>query len=382
MEVIANEHLESEKVYLDHAAATPVDPQVVSVMCHWLTDGYGNPSSSHSLGRLSRNAIQRARHQVAELIGALDSEIIFTSSGTESDNMALCGVLAAAPKSRKRLITSAIEHSAILSNINRLESAGYKVTLLPVDNLGRVACKDLEQALDNDVSLVSIMYANNEVGTIQDIKRHVDIVKPYKALFHTDAVQAVGLLPIDVNELGVDLLSLSAHKIYGPKGMGALYIRQGVLIKPLLVGGGQEFNLRAGTENVPAIVGLGEAAELARQRLKYVDRLKKLRDYLQQELNRIPGIIFYGDPDNKLPNHCCFSISGYKGANLVAALDLIGFYCSSGSACHGLKPSHVLQAMGVAQDHYNQAIRVTLGWSNTIEQIQRFSAVIQDLIAD
>lgn len=382
MEVIANKHLESENVYLDHAATTPVDPQVASVMYHWFTDGYGNPSSSHLPGRLSRNAIQKARHQVAELISALDNEIVFTSSGTESDNMALCGVLAAAPKARKRLITSAIEHSAILNNIDRLESAGYEVTLLPVNNLGRVACKDLEQALDNDVSLVSIMYANNEVGTIQDIKRHVDIVKPYKALFHTDAVQAVGLCPIDVKELGVDLLSLSAHKIYGPKGIGALYIRHGVQIKPLLVGGGQEFSLRAGTENVPGIVGFGEAAELACQRLKHVERLKELRDYLQQELSRIPGIIFYGDPDNKLVNNCCFSISGYKGTDLISALDLNGFSCSSGSACHGHKPSHVLQAMGVLQGHYNQAIRVTLGWDNTKEQICRFLAAIWELVTD
>lgn len=369
-------------VYLDHAATTPTAPEVASAVWWWLTQGYGNPSSTHLLGRISRDLLNRVRHQVASLIGAEDHEIIFTSGGTESNNMALWGALQAAPPERRRLITSAIEHPSILSNIEYLQKLGYQVTKLPVDDLGRVSYHELVQALDHDTALVSIMYANNEVGTIQDIKRFAAVCKQFGALFHTDAVQAVGVCPLNVNDLGVDLLSISAHKIYGPKGVGALYIRSGTKIEPLLKGGGQEFALRSGTENIPGIVGFGAASALACRRLNQVTQLEGLRNELQSQLESVPGIRFYGDPSSRLPHILCFSVEGYLGSNLVLDLDLKGFCCSSGSACKGQKPSHVLAAMGVPLKQARQAVRVSLGWGNTQEQINAFADVIRDLTAN
>jgi len=380
MEISPN-YFDVERVYFDHAATTPVAPEVASVVWWWSTHGYGNASSTHLLGRISRDILQRARQQVASLIGAKAQEIIFTSGGTESNNLALLGVLNAAPPGKKRLITSAVEHAAILSNISRLRRLGYQVTILPVDDFGRIRYHELVNALDYDVALVSVMYANNEVGTIQEIRSLAAAAKRYGALFHTDAVQAVGLCRIDVNELQVDLLSISGHKIYGPKGVGALYVREGVNLDPLIVGGGQEAQRRSGTENIPGIAGLGMAASLTSKRLPYVDQLRALRDYLQMQLARIHGIKFYGDPHGRLPNICCFSVPGYCGSNLVLDLDLRGFCCSSASACQQHNPSHVLQAMRVPPEEIKRTIRVSLGWSNTTEQVDAFVQTLKELVA-
>lgn len=369
-------------VYFDHAATTPLDPQVASAMWWWLTQGYGNPSSAHYLGRISETALQQARHQVANLIGAKDHEIIFTSGGTESDNMALWGVITEGAANRNRIITSGIEHAAILKNIPHLEAKGYQVTVLPVDNYGRVTTGDLEQALDNDVALVSIMYANNEVGTIQNISELAMVTKKSGAFFHTDAVQAAGMLPICVHELGIDLLSLSAHKIYGPKGVGALYIREGISIAPFIFGGGQERGFRSGTENIPGIIGFGVASDLASQRLTQVKYLENLRDYLQAKLSQFPDITFYGDPNQRLPNNCCFGLMDYQGDDLVYDLDLHGFACSSGSACQKRQMSYVLQEMGISSEQAINVVRVSLGWKNTKSEIDNFILVTKKLLSN
>lgn len=378
MEVLTNNA--NKVIYFDHAATTPIDPQVASGMWWWLTQGYGNPSSAHYLGRLSEKALQNARHKVANLIGAQDYEIIFTSGGTEANNLALWGVINRAAPHQNRIITSAIEHAAILNNIPALQARGFQVTILPVDSQGRVAAQDLEQALDHDVALVSIMYANNEVGTIQDISNLAQITKARGVLFHTDAVQASGLLPTNVNELGVDLLSLSAHKIYGPKGIGCLYVKDGIQLSPLIFGGEQEFGIRSGTENVSSIIGFGIAAELAWQRLGQVSTLENLRDYLEVELRQFPEIMFHGNQARRLPNICCFGIRDYLGNDLVTNLDLHGFACSSGSACHKQQMSYVLQAMGCTPEQASSGVRISLGWSSTKADIDSFIFVLKELL--
>lgn len=368
-----------KQVYFDHAATTPLHSKVASAMWWWLSQEFGNPSSAYLYGRRSKEALFKARHQVARLIGAQDEEIIFTSGGTESDNAALWGILRSLPSGRNKLVTSAIEHAAILRNIEPLNKAGFQVEVLPVDNYGRVKPEILLKSLDDQVGLVSIMYANNEVGTIQPIPDLVEIAHSKGALFHTDAVQAVGLCPIDVTSLGVDALSLSAHKIYGAKGVGALYIRQGTPFSPYILGGEQEYGLRGGTENTAGIVGLGVACQTTCEKLKNVNYLRDLRDYLETKLLTIDGTTIYGDPNARLVNNCCFSIRHYTGKNLILDLDLKGIACSSGSACQGKNPSHVLQAMGVPLDQVKQAIRVSLGWGNTKEEVDYFISVLQEL---
>ncbi|NLM25868.1 MAG: aminotransferase class V-fold PLP-dependent enzyme [Firmicutes bacterium] len=371
-----------KQVYFDHAATTPVDPQVASAMWWYLTQEFGNPSSAYYYGRRSKEALFKARHQVAQLIGANEQEIIFTSGGTEADNTALWGILKALPPERRVLITSAIEHAAILNNIPALEKAGYRVIVLPVTDTGLVEPEVLEQALSSKVGLVSIMYANNEVGTIQPIAELVKLAHQVGAYFHTDAVQAVGLCSIDVNQLQVDALSLSAHKIYGPKGVGALYLRDGTPYLPFIYGGAQENQRRAGTENVAGIVGLGVACQRICQQLKNVEYLKELRDYLEDSLKLLSGVTIHGHPTQRLPNNCCFSISDYSGQDLVLDLDVYGIACSSGSACQGKQPSHVLQAIHVPEKQIKQAIRISLGWSNTREEIDYFISVLKELTGE
>lgn len=360
-------------VYADNAATTQISPQVLDAMLPYLKEQYGNPSTLYKLGRDAKIAMEKARVQVAEVIGAKAEEIFFTGSGTEADNMALKGVLyGPAGKGKKHLITTKIEHHAILHTAQALEKQGFRVTFLDVDRNGRVSLDQLEQAICEDTALVSIMAANNEVGTIQPIREIGEICRRHGVLFHTDAVQAFGHIPIDVNEMKIDLLSLSAHKINGPKGTGAIYIRKGVALRPVVEGGGQERNRRSGTENVAGIVGLGEAAHQALLTMpEETERLNKLGKRLIEGVLQIPETILTGDPVNRLPGACSFAISAIEGESMVLYLDMEGICTSTGSACStgSLDPSHVLMAIGLSHEVSHGSLRVTLGRFNTEEEV-------------
>ena len=360
-------------VYADNAATTQIAPQVLDAMLPYLKEQYGNPSTLYRLGRDAKIAIEKARAQVAEVIGAKAEEIFFTGSGTESDNMALKGVLyGPAGKGKKHLITTKIEHHAVLHTAMALEKEGFRVTFLEVDQNGQVKLDQLEQAIDEDTALVSIMAANNEVGTIQPIQQIGEICQRHGVLFHTDAVQAFGHMPLDVTAMHIVLLSLSAHKINGPKGTGALYIRKGLGLKPVIEGGGQERNRRSGTENVAGIVGLGAAAQLARETMEEESqRLKKLSRKLIDGVLQIPETILTGDPVNRLPGTCSFAISAIEGESMVLYLDMEGICTSTGSACStgSLDPSHVLMAIGLSHEVSHGSLRVSLGRFNTEEDV-------------
>lgn len=360
-------------VYADNAATTCIAPQVLDAMLPYLKEEYGNPSTLYKLGREAKIAIEKAREQVAQVIGAKAEEIFFTGSGTEADNMALKGVLyGPAGKGKKHLITTKIEHHAILHTAMALEKEGFQVTFLDVDKNGRVDLEELKQAITPDTALVSIMAANNEVGTIQPIEEIGKICREKGVLFHTDAVQAFGHMPLDVNKMNIDLLSLSAHKINGPKGSGALYIRRGLGLRPVIEGGGQERNRRSGTENVAGIVGLGQAAQLAMETMvEESARLKALAKKLTDGVLQIPETILTGDPENRLPGACSFAISAIEGESLVLYLDMEGICTSTGSACStgSLDPSHVLMAIGLSHEVSHGSLRVTLGRFNTEEEV-------------
>ncbi len=360
-------------VYADNAATTRIAPQVLDAMLPYLKEEYGNPSTLYKLGREAKIAIEKAREQVAQVIGAKAEEIFFTGSGTEADNMALKGVLyGPAGKGKKHLITTKIEHHAILHTAMALEKEGFQVTFLDVDKNGRVDLEELKQAITPDTALVSIMAANNEVGTIQPIEEIGKICREKGVLFHTDAVQAFGHMPLDVNKMNIDLLSLSAHKINGPKGSGALYIRRGLGLRPVIEGGGQERNRRSGTENVAGIVGLGRAAQLAMETMEEESaRLKALAKKLTDGVLQIPETILTGDPENRLPGACSFAISAIEGESLVLYLDMEGICTSTGSACStgSLDPSHVLMAIGLSHEVSHGSLRVTLGRFNTEEEV-------------
>lgn len=360
-------------VYADNAATTRIAPQVLDAMLPYLKEEYGNPSTLYKLGREAKIAIEKAREQVAQVIGAKAEEIFFTGSGTEADNMALKGVLyGPAGKGKKHLITTKIEHHAILHTAMALEKEGFQVTFLDVDKNGRVDLEELKQAITSDTALVSIMAANNEVGTIQPIEEIGKICREKGVLFHTDAVQAFGHMPLDVNKMNIDLLSLSAHKINGPKGSGALYIRRGLGLRPVIEGGGQERNRRSGTENVAGIVGLGQAAQLAMETMvEESARLKALAKKLTDGVLQIPETILTGDPENRLPGACSFAISAIEGESLVLYLDMEGICTSTGSACStgSLDPSHVLMAIGLSHEVSHGSLRVTLGRFNTEEEV-------------
>lgn len=360
-------------VYADNAATTRIAPQVLDAMLPYLKEEYGNPSTLYKLGREAKIAIEKAREQVAQVIGAKAEEIFFTGSGTEADNMALKGVLyGPAGKGKKHLITTKIEHHAILHTAMALEKEGFQVTFLDVDKNGRVDLEELKQAITPDTALVSIMAANNEVGTIQPIEEIGKICREKGVLFHTDAVQAFGHMPLDVNKMNIDLLSLSAHKINGPKGSGALYIRRGLGLRPVIEGGGQERNRRSGTENVAGIVGLGQAAQLAMETMEEESaRLKALAKKLTDGVLQIPETILTGDPENRLPGACSFAISAIEGESLVLYLDMEGICTSTGSACStgSLDPSHVLMAIGLSHEISHGSLRVTLGRFNTEEEV-------------
>lgn len=371
-------------IYLDHAATTPVHPQVLEVMLPYLQEQYGNPSSVYSLARQAKKAIEDAREQVANLLGAEPNEIVFTSGGTESDNIALRGVARANRHRGKHIITSSIEHHAVLDTAKDLEKEGFEVTYLPVDEYGMVRVEDVEAAIRDDTILISIMYANNEVGTIQPIADIGKLARQRGIIFHTDAVQATGILPIDVNRDNIDLLSLSAHKLYGPKGVGALYIRQGTKMATLMKGGGQERKWRPGTENVPGIVGLGEAARLAREEMvERTEHLKCLRDMLiEGVLERIDRVCLNGHPEKRLPGNAHFAFEFIEGESLLLNLDLEGIAASSGSACSSgsLEPSHVLLAMGLPHEIAHGSLRLTMGRDNTEEDIKRVLEVLPPIV--
>ncbi|HHY60133.1 MAG TPA: cysteine desulfurase NifS [Clostridia bacterium] len=360
------------RVYLDHSATTPLRPEVVEAMQVALTEQFGNPSSIHSFGRAAKKLIEEAREQVALLIGAKPEEIVFTSGGTEADNMAVIGTALANQKKGKHIITSSIEHHALLDSCHWLEKNGFEVTYLPVDRDGLVRVEDVLAAIRDDTILISIMHVNNEVGTIQPIEEIGKIAKERGIIFHSDAVQSVGKIPVDVNDLQVDLLTLSAHKIYGPKGIGALYIRKGTKIQPIHFGGGQERKRRPGTENVPGIVGFGKACELARRDLPEEQKLAVLRDKLIDGLlERIPDCQLNGHRTKRVPTNVNVSIRYVEGESMLLSLDLVGIAASSGSACTSgsLDPSHVLLAMGICHEIAHGSLRMTLGRDNTEEDI-------------
>jgi cysteine desulfurase len=362
-------------IYLDHAATTPVDPRVVEAMLPYFTEAYGNASSLHHKGREASDALEEARATVAEILGAKPREIVFTSCGTESDNLALRGVaFAQAEKGKKHLITSSIEHHAISHTVEQLEERfGFTATYLPVDRHGMVDPDDVARAIRDDTALVSVMYANNEVGTIQPLAQIGAITRAKGVPLHTDAVQAGGKLDLDVDRLGVDLMSLSAHKFYGPKGVGVLYVRRKVKLLTMQTGGAHERRRRAGTENIPYIVGLATALKLAYEEVEQENpRLEKLRDALiAGVLARIPETLLTGHPTQRLSNSASFSFRFVEGEGILLNLDMLGICGSSGSACTSasLEPSHVLTAMGIPVEDAHGSLRLSLGHSTTEEDV-------------
>jgi cysteine desulfurase len=370
-------------VYFDHAATTAVDPGVFAAMTPYFVERYGNPSEIHRLGRETREAVENGRAQVAAALGALDKEIIFTAGGTESDNMALTGYLQRFEPGH--LIVSAVEHPAVMETARFLMRQGWEVTFAAVDEYGMVDVDAYAAAFRDDTRLASIMFANNVVGTLQPVRELARIAHERGAAFHTDAVQAVGSVPIDVADLGVDMLSLSGHKLYGPKGIGALYVRRGTRIGPILHGGGHERRLRSGTENVPGIVGLGAALELAASELPTQGpRLETLRDRLAQGLlSSIGETTYLGHPTERLPGNVCVSVRYIEGESMVLQLDAKGVAVASGSACASgsLEPSHVILAMGFGAEEAHGSVRLTLGRENTGADVDYFLEVFPPIVA-
>jgi cysteine desulfurase len=356
------------KVYMDYAATTPIDPRVVKAMLPYFTKKFGNTMSLHSFGREAKIAVEEARVKVADLMNVSPEEIIFTSSATESNNLALKGIAFANKDKGKHIITSKIEHECILESCKWLEKHGFEVTYLPVDNYGFVNPEDVEKAIRKDTILVSIMHANNEIGTIEPIEEIGKICKEKGVYFHTDAAQTFGKIEIDANKLNADLITVSSHKMYGPKGVAALFIRKGVKIEPLLHGGGHEFGLRSSTINVPGIVGFGVACEIAKAEMKKEsERLTKLRDYLIKNVLKIENSHLNGHPTKRLPNNANFWFNFVDGESLIMELDYYGIAASTGSACSTstLKPSHVLLAIGLKPHEADGSLRLSIGrWTS------------------
>lgn len=372
-------------IYLDHAATTPAHPEVVEAMLPYFADAFGNPSSIYSYGQKAKGAIEEARTKVAELIGARSEEIVFTSGGTEADNFALKAAAYANEHKGNHIITSAIEHHAVLEVCRFLEKRGFKVSYLPVDKYGLVSPDDVKKAITTKTILISVMQANNEVGTIEPVEEMGDIARDAGVYFHTDAVQAVGHIPVNVDKLKVDLLSISGHKFYGPKGVGALFVRKGTKLVSFMHGGEQEKRRRAGTENVPAIVGLGKAAELAAQGMgKEAEQLARLRDKLIKGLlDTIDHIRLNGHPTRRLPNNVNVSVDFVEGESLLLNLDLEGICASTGSACSSasLEPSHVLLALGLSPEQAHGSLRFTFGRENTDADTERVLEVLPGIVA-
>ena len=372
-----------KRIYLDYAATTPTHPDVVEAMLPYFSDSFGNPSSIYSYGQESKGAAEKAREQVANLIGAHDDEIVFTSGGTEADNSAIKGV-ALANAERNHIITSAIEHHAVIETCRFLEKRGFRVTYLPVDREGLVNPTDVRNTITEKTCLISIMHANNEIGTIQPIKELAIIAREAGICLHTDAVQTVGQIPVNVDYLGVDLLSMSAHKLYGPKGVGALYIRKGTRLVPFMHGGSQERERRGGTENVSGIVGFGKAADIARTAISAeMERQTQLRDRLINGiLEQIDGVRLNGHPTQRLPNNVNISIDYVEGESMLLNLDLENICASTGSACSSssLEASHVLLALGLPHEQAHSSLRFTVGKWTTGGDIDRVLEVLPSIV--
>ena len=362
-----------KKVYLDYSATTPMKKEVIDEMLPYLTEHFGNPSSIHSFGRESRKAVDNARDQIAKTLGAKSDEIFFTAGGTESDNWAIKGVAYAMKGKGNHIITTKIEHHAVLHTCEELAKEGFEITYLDVDQYGLINLEELKNAIKENTILITVMFANNEIGTIQPIKEIGQIAKEKGIIFHTDAVQAYGNVHINVDELGLNLVSISSHKIYGPKGIGALYIRRGTKILPFIHGGAQEKKRRAGTENVASIVGFGKAAELAHENLDgHINRLLALRTKLMDNLlSKIPYSQVNGHPTKRLPGNVNISFEFIEGESLLLSLDMVGIAGSSGSACTSgsLDPSHVLMAIGLSHEIAHGSLRLTIGDFTTDEEI-------------
>ena len=372
------------RIYLDHNATTPVDPAVADIVTDVLRNEFGNASSVHMFGQAAKSHVDRARAEVAALIGGRPQEVVFTSGGTESDNLAIRGVAEAASERRRHLVASSIEHEAVLNTYKALSKRGWSTTLLPVGHSGVVDPADLEAAMTDETALVSVMHANNEIGTVQPIVELAAIAHHRGALFHTDAVQSVGKIPASVDHLGVDLLSLSAHKINGPKGVGALWVRRGIRLVAATTGGRQERNRRAGTENVPGISGLGAAARLTRTTSEErAAQTGELRNRLETGiLAAVPGTVVNGALGSRVPNTTNISVDRVEAESLLIALDLEGIAVSTGSACSSgtLEPSHVLRAMGLPTHRSQNSIRFSLGLGNTTEQIDRVIEIMPRVV--
>ncbi|TRZ92339.1 MAG: cysteine desulfurase NifS [Methanosarcinales archaeon] len=367
---------------MDHSSTTPVDAAVTEAMLPYFSDRFGNPSSLYTIGREARRAMEDARAKVADLIGAKKEEIIFTGSGTESDNLAIKGLAYRNRKKGDHIITSSIEHHAVLYTCKYLEAGGFKVTYLPVSNEGLVNPADVEAAITSKTTLISIMHANPEIGTIQPVEEIGKIAKEKNIPFHTDAIPTAGKLPINVDTLGVSLLSLSAHKMYGPKGVGALYVRKGTGLEPLFHGGGHERDIRSGTENVPGIVGFGKAAQLAKERLPESDKLVKLRESLIKGLLEIKDSYLNGHPEKRLPDNVNVRFSYVEGESMILNLDMKGVAASTGSACSSksLEPSHVLIATGLKHEEAHGSLRFTLGRGNTQDDVDYVISVLPEIV--
>lgn len=375
--------VQDKTIYMDNSATTPVRKEVVEEMIPYLTENFGNPSSIYEIGKISKHAIDNARKKVADALGAEENEIYFTSGGTESDNWAIKGVAFAKKEKGKHIITSSIEHHAVMHTCAWLEGQGFEVTYLPVDKYGMVSPEELKKAIRNDTILISIMLANNEIGTIQPVEEIGKVAKEKKIYFHTDAVQAIGHVPIDVKKMNIDLLSLSGHKFGGPKGCGALYIRKGIKIENLLHGGAQERKRRAGTENVPAIVGLGKAIELATAEIEESNKtLLKLRERLVEGLLKIPKTHLNGHPTQRLANNVNITFEYIEGESLLLLLNAKGIFASTGSACNSssLEPSHVLTSCGVPHEIVHGSLRLSLGSMNSEKDVDRVLEVLPDIV--
>lgn len=372
-------------IYLDHSATSPVDPEVFEAMKPYFIDSFGNASTLYSLGREGKNAMEAAREQVASIIGAETKEIIFTSGGTESDNIAIKGTAYKFRNKGNHIITSTIEHPAVDETCKYLEKNGFEVTYLPVYNDGIVKVSDLKEAITDKTILITIMHANNEIGTIQPIAEIGAIAREKGIYFHTDAVQTVGKIPVDVKEMNVDMLSLSSHKLYGPKGVGALYIRKGVRVEPIIHGGGHERGIRPGTENIPGIVGLGKACSIAKENLvRDAQKLTSLRDKLiDSVLEQVEDSYLNGHRTKRLPNNANFRFTAIEGESLILTLDSKGIASSTGSACSStkLEPSHVLMAIGLKEVESHGSLRISLGHENTEEDINYTINAIKEVVA-
>jgi cysteine desulfurase len=375
------------RVYLDHSATSAVDPKVLEVMLPFFDREYGNASSLYDQGQIAHAALEEAREKVSRVINADSGEIVFTSGGTESNNTALKGAAfaARAEGKKKHIITSQIEHDCVLNTCKWLEKIGFDITYFPVDRYGLVNLEHLEEAIRKDTLLISIMHANNEIGTIQDIKEIGALAHEHGVFFHTDAVQSVTKVPVDVKDMNVDMLSVSSHKIHGPKGVGCLYVKKGTKIDPLMHGGGHEKGFRSGTENVSGIVGFAEAVRIGEaERPKEMKRIEKLRDRLIQGVLEIENSWLNGHPEKRLPINAHFCFKFIEGESLILRLDMKGISASTGSACSSksLKPSHVLLAIGLPPEDAHSSLRLTLGRDNSKEDIDYTLEVLPDVVAD